>query len=171
VIVDGSTTRLAADGSEGKGSLTSTSSGPRGRLAFPTSAPGPALAILGELSAGPRSLSQYDKPTERRAILQLRILNAVNVDDDAVTACPGLVDGAGVVQGRLLQLLSEVRGGERALALLAADAGADQILVGQVLREENNADWADSTAASVGKYFRAWAKSAGVPIHRAKARA
>lgn len=169
VIVDGAATRLAPEGFEGKGALTSTFSGPRGRMAFPTSPPGPALAILGELSSGRRPLSEYDTPGERRAIQQLRVLNAVSVDDDTVAAKEGVMDGSAVEQSRLRALLMEVRGGERSLELLAADSSADQNVVGQVLREENNADWADSTAASAGKYFRAWAKSAGVPITRAKA--
>jgi hypothetical protein len=169
VVVDGSTTRLAPDGAEGKGSLTSTSSGPRGRLAFPTTTPGPALAMLKDFANGPQPWSRYDKPNERRAIQQLRILGAVDVENDTITATAGLVDDKGIVQSRLLELLSKVRGGERALELLYAEPSADQTRVGEVFREESNADWADSTVKIAGKSFRAWAKAAGVPIGRGKA--
>ncbi len=168
VLVNGATTRLAPDGTTGKGFLTSTSKGPRGSLAFPTTSPGPALQILKELAAGPRPLGLYARTSERRAIQQLRSLRAVEVDDDSVAITPGLVNGSGIVASQLHNLLSRMPGGDAALRLLADDPRADQLQVGEVFRDAYSADWAESTIKIAGKSFRAWAKAAGVDVERVK---
>ncbi|RFA11701.1 hypothetical protein B7R22_18285 [Subtercola boreus] len=168
LTLDGAAARMAADGAPGKGTLTSTSSGPRTSSAFPTVTPGQSLAILRDLASGSQHLATYVRPAERRALQQLLILGAVKVEADVVSVVDGLVHDGDIVQPQLLALLSTVRGGKAALNLLNAEPATDQFEIGRILRDEYGAAWVDSTVKMAGKSFRAWAKAAGVRVIRGK---
>jgi hypothetical protein len=63
----------------------------------------------------------------------------------------------------LMELLRKVPGGSEAIDLLMQNPAASPSDVGQIFRAAHSADWKPATTLSIGKYFRSWARYAGVP--------
>lgn len=141
----------------------------RSGSSFPSGTPGRALNILARLAAG-----QVIQPGlgDGKAVRDLVTLGAVKLDRNGMLSIksPSLfaADGGLEVSG-LLQLLVGVPGGADALELLRNRPAASLSSVGRLLREAYGASWADSTTALMGKYFRSWARAAGVELARAAA--
>lgn len=154
---------LLPDGSPGVGTLFGTRLRIRTKGVFPQDPPGRSLALLLRLTDGPLEMSVLDR-YERAAVRQLLAIEAVRPDTDETIrlARPDLIVDGRVSQRILMELLSRVPGATEALALLNSDPAATPLSIGRIICAANSADWRSATTQSVGKYFRSWARQAGV---------
>ncbi|WP_396599859.1 restriction endonuclease [Frigoribacterium sp. R86507] len=149
--------------------LLSTRSAMRSRPGIPQSAPRASLELLAKLGRGEDVIISPEKKCERGAIRTLAALGAVVVDGTGRVALhvPSLVDAGGSVEpAELRKLLMARPGGAAGLAHLEADPGVKPAEIGATLRREIDANWTPSVTHSIGGYFRAWARAAGVAVVR-----
>lgn len=136
---------------------------------FPHSPAGPALEVALEL-AGRRPASLT--PKRRAAGLgALEVLGLVSRPSRDVVVLDRAVfsDQGDVVAGELRQVLEDrVAGARDAIALIERDPAVTPLQVGQLLRDAQKTEWAEGTVHSAGKYFRSWARAAGVATSHAK---
>jgi hypothetical protein len=95
------------------------------------------------------------------------LLGFADVEPGSVTPredqLESLFDDSGEVNRELLRAKIEVLPGAKpGLALLDSDPSTPAMTVGEVLRKAYEAEWAASTTAGIGKYFRSWAREAGI---------
>jgi hypothetical protein len=134
------------------------------RDAFPASPPGPALELLKQIRLR-TPFAEGSERGRRKAIRDLRLLGAVRMTDDGRLELVDheLVDAQGKVDERLLRnRLDSMPGGAAALARIEADPAIPPADVGQIVAEAYQAKWAVETKKSAGKYYRAWARAAGI---------
>jgi hypothetical protein len=150
-----------ADGPDGR--LLSGAVPVRVRSAFPGASPGPALQLLRHLAA-PTLIERPSQNTFSAALRDLSLLGAVELDagDHIALAIDDLVIGEAVDQTKLRSLVEQQRGMADALETLERDPSASPKSLGEAHREALGAQWVDSTAFSVGKFIRGWARACGV---------
>ncbi|NKY09841.1 restriction endonuclease [Cellulomonas hominis] len=139
------------------------------RPGVPQVSPAASIAVLAKLGRGEAVTIPEDSGRARGAIRALASLGAVDVDGSGrvTLRSPQLVDSAGVVSpAELRRLLAAVPGGEDALERLLQEPGVRPAVIGQVIRQSIDAGWTESVTHSIGGYFRAWARLAGVPVVR-----
>lgn len=138
----------------------------RARPSVPQESPKRPLATLEILAAEGEQRLPDAGTSAREAVRTLAALGAVSIDSDGVIklADPGLVRDGQVVGEVLIELLRRAPGGLAGLELLREDPGAPPRKVGEAIRTSAGASWTESSTASIGGYFRAWAKAAGVPV-------
>jgi hypothetical protein len=157
---------LLPDGSPGVGMLFGTRLRIRTRGVFSQESPGRSIALLSRLTEGPLEMSALDR-YERAAVRQLLALGAVRPDTNETIRLARsdlMVDGK-VSQSVLVELLRRVPGASEALDLLNGDPAATPLTIGRIICAANLADWQSATTQSVGKYFRSWARHAGISTY------
>jgi len=99
-----------------------------------------------------------------KALHDLIVLGIVELDDygGIFVGRPELIVEGAIAPGALYPLLREVKGGATALDLLNSNPGASASDVGRILKDANSAEWSEATVKMAGKYFRGWARQAGV---------
>ncbi|HEY3546625.1 MAG TPA: restriction endonuclease [Propionicimonas sp.] len=138
----------------------------RARPSVPQEAPRQSLAVLRELAAaGQGDLPAVGTPT-RDAVRTLAALGAVSIDAEGLVriADPGLVHEGDVVPRALRELLRKAPGGQAGLEVLERNPASPPRAVGEAIKAAAGAGWTNSSTASIGGYFRGWAKAAGVTI-------
>jgi hypothetical protein len=150
--------------------LLSSRSAMRVRPSVPQEALGPAKSVLLDLAAGHAVSLHPGEDARRRGIRTLAGIGAVAVDSEGrvrVSASGLIVQGQ--IQPQVLRsLLARSPGGSAGLKLLDQDPAAHPTKVGQAIRDSIGARWTDESTRSIGIYFRAWAKEAGLPIRSAR---
>jgi hypothetical protein len=152
----------AADGDTPQGRLLSGAVPVRVRSAFPQAPSGPAAQLLLHLAdpSNPRPPQRSFRP----ALRDLALLNAVELDDhDHIT----LTDHALVADGAidavaLRRRVESMPGLAEAFELLTEEPAASPQRVAACIANAHGAEWAHSTALSIGKYVRSWARECGV---------
>ena len=138
----------------------------RSRASVPQESPRYGLALLSRVGRETVQIPAANTP-EREALLTLANLGAVTVDasNNVVLTKAGLVSSTGDINPSiLLDCLRRVPGGTAAVDLLLTDGGASPQSVGELIRDRTKATWTPGSTRSIGGYFRAWAKEAGVAI-------
>jgi Restriction endonuclease len=154
---------ILPDGSPGFGKLFGTRLPIRTKGVFPQEPSGPCISLLVRLTDGPLRMSTLNR-YERDSLRQLLALGAVKPDttDMFCIARPDLVLEGEVSKTVLMELLKKVPGGSEAVDLLTRNPAAAPAEIGQIFRIAHSADWKVATTQSVGKYFRSWARRAGI---------
>lgn len=162
VTAAGSSYRIAPEGTPGIGSLTTKPTRTVTRGVFPTLAAGPSLQLLQNWT------DHTTVPSNRRKYLsQLVTLRALIPDDTGGYAlADGLVSDGSVVPGRLLELLTMVKGGEDAIQKLRNNSALAGSAIGEVFETAHGASWTQSTKDLVGRSFLSWARAAGLNTKR-----
>lgn len=160
---------VAPEGTKGVGELLGGRVVRRVRGGFPQQAPRPSIELLLTIAARPdsrlpRSLYREDQAAAR-SLLTLGVLEE-EPDGDLILVRPNVVADGAVVQVELRQLLQSVPGVAPGLALISANPAATAQEVGHAVRDSIGADWAPGTSFGVGKHLRAWARCAGLSVHR-----
>jgi len=129
---------------------------------FPVSPPGPAAAVLAAITE--RVAVPLAPKAASKALHDLIVLGIVELDDygGIFVGRPELIVEGAIAPGALSPLLREVKGGATALDLLNSNPGASASDVGRILKDANSAEWSEATVKMAGKYFRGWARQAGV---------
>lgn len=160
----GQSVLMLPDGSPGFGRLFAARLPIRIRDVFPQEPPSRCIAMLLKLVNGPINMHTLNR-YERGALRQLLVLGVIKLDttERFSLARRDLIRDGTVSQGPLLELLRNVPGGNEALGLLMRDPASSPAAVGQIFRSAHSADWKPATTQSIGKYFRSWARYAGIP--------
>lgn len=129
---------------------------------------GPSRDVILRIDkGGPFRLPSGDK-TLQRAVRPLAALGLARVDSESMIHLTDkrLVLNGEISPGVLLGHLQRAPGGQAGVEALLADPGIGPKEVGAIIREAVDAQWTQSTTHSIGTYFRAWAKAAGIVIKR-----
>lgn len=146
----------------------------RTKAAVPQEAPRRSIAILATLGQKATVALPPDGTPDRDAVRTLLSLGAVEVTQsrEVLLAQSDLLMGDGSVNASVLRgLLEAVPGGKEGIEQLLAEPDSTPARVGEVIKVATAASWTASSTHSVGGYFRAWAKHAGVrvlPVKRGK---
>lgn len=134
----------------------------RVQSAFPQGPAGPAKQLLLHLSDTAEPRPQGRKLTA--AVRDLSLLGAVVLDqrDRLKVARVRLVDAGQVNPAELLALVERMPGCTDCFRVLAERPAVSPTDLGEILREAHQAQWKPSTAHSIGKYVRSWARLCGV---------
>jgi hypothetical protein len=142
---------------------------PRTRGAFPHSPPGPSIKLLREIARSGGKWNFSAGRSTSRPLRELLILGAIWIARDGTVRIVDqalLDDEYQLKPEELLRLLKMVPGAEAALRVLEENPAAAPMTVGLALAKATGATWAPGTTHSAGKYFRSWARTAGVPVRR-----
>lgn len=155
--------RVASDGVDGRGSLTTRATRAATKGVFPTLAAGPALQLLQSWSEGLEVAAN-----RRKYVSQLITLGALikDPDSDSYVVTDGLLVDGNLVEEKLLQLLLTVQGGEIAVKRLREDRSLAGSAIGEIFEEAHGAKWTQSTKDLVGRSFLSWARAAGLDTKR-----
>jgi hypothetical protein len=139
---------------------------------FPHSPAGPALDVARQLISGRSSTVSANARTAALTALEVLGLlsrpapHVMRLDTD-IFDVTGTADPA-----KLRHVLEErVGGAAEALTRIEADASITPMEVGLILKDAQKTEWASGTIHSVGKYFRSWARAAGVATSHTKSSA
>ena len=135
----------------------------RVRNPFPSSNPGPALALVDHLI----SPSARPRPSDRAFRAAARDLVALGIAEQST---PGSLTLTGVGLGAdgelelngLRPLVERQRGIADAFALLERSPFATPHEVGLVIRDALGAEWSEESVKRSGKFARAWARTCGI---------
>lgn len=149
---------------QGRGSLTSTRRAEHryGAPRFPSASPGVSLRLLESSSKAWLSESAITTKGMRRAAADLVSIGALRQEVGGYRVREGLTDSRGVVPESLLSLLRRAPGGQDAIVLLESDPRASQTSLGKKIMEAYRVEWKESTMEQVGKFFRGYARAAGM---------
>jgi hypothetical protein len=139
----------------------------RTRPGLPQEAPRRALGILGRLGRGETVGLPENGSPDRDAARTLLALGAVEVtpDREIRLARSDLLSPDGLLRPVVLfELLNSVPGGAVGIDVLRRSPSAAPAAVGEAMREAVGASWTPASTHSIGGYFRAWAKLAGVEV-------
>lgn len=155
---------MPSEGWQGRGSLTSARRVEHqyGAPRFPSASPGLSVQMLESATEGWVPESYIVTPGIRRAAADLVSIGALQQEDGGYQVREGLISANRIVPESLLALLKKTPGGEEALLLLETDPRASQISIGNEIMIAYKAKWADSTIEQVGKFFRGYARAAGI---------
>jgi hypothetical protein len=158
---------VANEPEEGAVQLLDASLRRRGRGMFGMEPAGPSLELLEQLAGLPNAT--INGPLHGRwsgAARSLEILGVVHTAADGTVRLMrmDLVRDGRVAPEILLEVLGALPANRMALKLLADNPAASSAEVGAVIRDASGADWGDATMVGVGKYFRGWARAAGVRV-------
>jgi hypothetical protein len=154
---------MLPDGSSGIGRLFGARLRIRTKGVFPQEPSGPCIALLIRLADGSLRMSGLNR-YERGSLRQLLTLGAVDADTKEtfrLVRADLIVDGT-VSPVVLRELLRKVPGCGEAIDLLIHNPAATPLDVGQIFATVHSADWQPATTLSIGKYFRSWARKAGI---------
>lgn len=139
----------------------------RTRPGLPQEAPKRGLTILARVGSGERVILPESGSADRDAVRTLLSLGAVEVSPDRVVSLARedvlLADGT-VRPSVLFDLLTSVPGGQAGIDILLQSPNASPAVVGEAMRAAVGASWTTASTHSIGGYFRAWAKLAGVSV-------
>jgi hypothetical protein len=130
---------------------------------FPQRPPGPTLAVLRRIATA-ECVGDNLGPDEMDGLRELLALGAVKFTREGRVDLvrPELISGTQINAECLRELMMAKEGCKAALGLLEHDAAASPAVVGQMVGKAHGAEWSTSTAHSVGKHLRSWARLAGV---------
>ena len=139
---------------------------------FPHSPASPALEVARELVTGQSSDVTTKRRTAGRTALEVLGLLSRRAAGE-MRLDPHVFDTEGSADpARLRQVLEErVAGAKEALTRIEGDPNVTPMEVGLILKDAQKTDWASGTIHSVGKYFRSWARAAGVTTSHVKSTA
>ncbi|MBF6067788.1 nSTAND1 domain-containing NTPase [Nocardia farcinica] len=173
-LLKGTRIYLPPEGFTGKGNLITEVRTARGRSKLSDRAEhihvtaGPVLKLLLSIQCDGVQIRSLSRRSARVASTAL-LLGLAEVDDSGlVTVCEGSLSGVELNPRKVHEGLGNLKGGELALQALAKDPAADLFFVGSIIRDAAGAEWKDTTTQHVGKYFRTWAKHAGIDLPRAR---
>jgi hypothetical protein len=168
ISVGTSAAKVAPEGTGGRGNLLGGGMRRLHRTVFPSSPAGPVIAwLVREFGADELSTSRPTTPTDRAAAAQAIALGAVHVGgDDELHVVAGLIGEDGANPVRLRALLEAVPGGREALGSLERDPKSSPIVIGRLIAEANEVNWAAGTQLAAGKALRGWARAAGAKTRR-----
>jgi hypothetical protein len=152
---------------QGKIELLTARAQRRQPASFPQGPPGPALqllnALVGRSTEAPKRQSTFSKALDDLYSLRLLVRDSRGMSyvDPII-----LKDDGSLNQSVLMDCLMSMPGTDAAIDQLGKDPTSSDLEIGAHLRGAYRASWADSTAALMGKYFRAWARTAGVDTRR-----
>jgi hypothetical protein len=134
----------------------------RVQSAFPQGAAGPAEQLLLHLSDTSRPRPQAKRHVA--AVRDLSLLGAVILDerDRLQLARAALIDGDQVDPDELRGLVEQMPGCADCFRILGEEPAVSPARLGEILRVAHRAEWRSSTAHSIGKYVRSWARLCGV---------
>jgi hypothetical protein len=140
------------------------------RAPFPQGPPGPALDVLNYLVGNsmkrPEKESTFNKALDD--ILSLNLLVRESYRGTSYLASTALTNDGEFDQPALMRILLLVPGGDAVIDRLRNNPAASNLEVGLIVKEAYRASWADSTADLMGKYFRGWARSAGLEVAKSR---
>lgn len=152
----------SAEGTSGVGKLLGAPVRRRTVGGFPHDPPGPSIALLMELASN----ESLDVSQRRSALRPLLDIDAVREVDGRLVVQSDLAQEGVLNAPELRNLLARMPGAAEGLALLERKPDAPPAEVGTAVAEALSAEWAPLTVQGVGKYLRAWARTAGVPVAR-----
>ncbi|WP_143510444.1 hypothetical protein [Pseudonocardia sp. Ae717_Ps2] len=162
-VIEGKSAKVPTDGHVAQTELLNRVSKMKTRGSFPTSSPGPGVALLKALKEAPRPVTQLSK-RELVSLRDLLRLGAITEGLDGLleVSRPELIENGKIHEEALQNLLRQMPGGDAAWIHLADDPAATPQLIGEHIKKALGAAWSRATTISVGKHFRGWVRFAGL---------